>query len=142
MTKSAGARVEQECSKSAGARVDLSNPCYPLKSVAAFSYLPIRTRNLKLETRNCILVLRGAVAQFGRAPRSQCGGQGFEPPLLHQDPSTFSCLRDASHGFEFPYDQYVTKFFRRRSRSPLESSAWRFSQRLVMYMRANNLTAS
>ena len=27
---------------------------------------------------------RGAVAQFGRAPRSQCGGQGFDPPLLHQ----------------------------------------------------------
>ena len=26
----------------------------------------------------------GAVAQFGRAPRSQCGGQGFDPPLLHQ----------------------------------------------------------
>ena len=27
---------------------------------------------------------RGAVAQFGRAPRSQCGGQEFDPPLLHQ----------------------------------------------------------
>src|SRR5438477_12625921 len=27
--------------------------------------------------------LSGAVAQFGRAPRSQCGGQGFDPPLLH-----------------------------------------------------------
>src|SRR6266849_8571953 len=41
------------------------------------------TRSLKLETRNCILPMRGAVAQFGRAPRSQCGGQGFDPPLLH-----------------------------------------------------------
>ena len=42
--------------------------------------------NLKLETRNLKLYSRrrGAVAQFGRAPRSQCGGQGFEPPLLHQ----------------------------------------------------------
>ena len=29
--------------------------------------------------------INGAVAQFGRAPRSQCGGQGFEPPLLHQE---------------------------------------------------------
>jgi hypothetical protein len=30
----------------------------------------------------------GAVAQFGRAPRSQCGGQGFDPPLLHQSNHT------------------------------------------------------
>src|SRR6266852_2006168 len=52
---------------------------YPRKSAAKFL-----TRNLKLETRNCILPIRGAVAQFGRAPRSQCGGQGFDPPLLHQ----------------------------------------------------------
>ena len=40
--------------------------------------------SLNLETRNGILLSRGAVAQFGRAPRSQCGGQGFDPPLLHQ----------------------------------------------------------
>ena len=41
--------------------------------------------NSKLETRNSKLYARarGAVAQFGRAPRSQCGGQGFDPPLLH-----------------------------------------------------------
>jgi hypothetical protein len=48
---------------------------------------------LKPETRNCILAIRGAVAQFGRAPRSQCGGQGFEPPLLHQLFSTTNSHR-------------------------------------------------
>ena len=26
----------------------------------------------------------GAVSSAGRAPRSQCGGQGFDPPRLHQ----------------------------------------------------------
>src|SRR6476660_1669897 len=48
---------------------------------------------------------RGAVAQFGRAPRSQCGGQGFDPPLLHQKnqrlkagprPCLFHLLTDSS----------------------------------------------
>ena len=34
--------------------------------------------------------LSGAVAQFGRAPRSQCGGQGFDPPLLHQKSPVFN----------------------------------------------------
>src|SRR5882672_609796 len=48
--------------------------------------------NSKLETRNSKLYARadGAVAQFGRAPRSQCGGQGFDPPLLHQLTSSLS----------------------------------------------------
>ena len=86
---------------------------------------PDSTRNLKPETRNCILVRRGAVAQFGRAPRSQCGGQGFDPPLLHQNSSIFNYLQDRSKGLKFPNDQYVTKVHRgqgmrggRRDRSP------------------------
>jgi hypothetical protein len=45
--------------------------------------------NLTLcRTARKIAFPRGAVAQFGRAPRSQCGGQGFDPPLLHQKEST------------------------------------------------------
>jgi hypothetical protein len=75
------------------------------------------TRPLKPETRNCILMRCGAVAQFGRAPRSQCGGPGFESPLLHQNSSVFTYLQDRSAGLEFPDDQYVTNFFCRRLRS-------------------------
>ena len=57
------------------------------------------------------MLWRGAVAQFGRAPRSQCGGPGFESPLLHQNPSILNYLQDRSKGLEFPNDQYVTKSF-------------------------------
>ena len=100
--------------------------------------------SLKPKTRNCILIraakfwarvkdassgisgcgsLKGAVAQFGRAPRSQCGGQGFDPPLLHQNPPNFNYLQDRSKGLEFPNDQYVTKFFCLKLRLPFESVA-------------------
>jgi hypothetical protein len=41
--------------------------------------LDTRASGYLISSRVC-----GAVAQFGRAPRSQCGGQGFDPPLLHQ----------------------------------------------------------
>src|SRR5882724_1370428 len=52
--------------------------------------------------------LSGAVAQFGRAPRSQCGGQGFDPPLLHQLFSTIYSHRQL--WLFWPSDQYVTNF--------------------------------
>jgi hypothetical protein len=66
----------------------------------------LETGNLKLYSQS-----RGAVAQFGRAPRSQCGGQGFDPPLLHQNPSILNYLQDRSKGLEFPNDQICDQVF-------------------------------
>src|SRR6266481_1281327 len=52
--------------------------------------------------------LSGAVAQFGRAPRSQCGGQGFDPPLLHHLFSTIYSRRQ--RWLFWPSGQYVDIF--------------------------------
>src|SRR5260370_25901308 len=62
----------------------------------------------KLETRNSKLysTTRGAVAQFGRAPRSQCGGQGFDPPLLHQ---LVSSIYSHGHRWLFLSDAAVAR---------------------------------
>src|SRR5882724_211759 len=56
--------------------------------------------------------LSGAVAQFGRAPRSQCGGQGFDPPLLHHLFSTIYSRRQ--RWLFWPSGQYVTNFSRNK----------------------------
>jgi len=53
---------------------------------------------------------------------SQCGGQGFDHPLLHQNPFILNYLQDRSKELEFPNDQYVTKFFCMKPRLPLVRS--------------------
>jgi hypothetical protein len=73
---------------------------------------------------------------------SQCGGPGFESPLLHHNPPILNYLQDRSGGLEFPNDQYVTKFFCLKLRLPLESLARRVNQLLVIYMRSNTLIAT
>ncbi|SRR6266480_6138359 len=85
---------------------------------------------------------KGNYLRFCRESVSQCGGQGFDPPLLHQNPSILNNLQDRSKGLELPNDQYVTKFFCLKLRLPFESVARRVNQLLVIYMRSNTLSAT
>jgi len=68
---------------------------------------------------------------------SQCGGQGFDPPLLHQNTPNFNLFTRSLEGLEFPNHQYVTKFFCPKLRLPFESVGRRVNQLLVIYMRSN-----
>ena len=75
-----------------GARAGLSGrsrkPLWPLVTVGS---------NPSLSAFNCL----GAVAQFGRASRSQCEGRGFDPHRLHQ-----GCARWGVSGALFPAIRY------------------------------------
>ena len=80
------------------------------RSLLSLSYAASLTLQLDTAARPLYHFTRsGAVAQFGRAPRSQCGGQEFDPPLLHQIDQSFTAGLLPSFLFALPIHCQVAR---------------------------------
>ena len=73
-----------------------------------------------------IIPLRG-ISAAGSAPHWQCGGQGFEPPMLHQ------MKRDGFYVVSFHFLFYITGARTREGASVGENIRWIFEQRAVRW---------
>ena len=85
--------------------------CYLLPSalVAGRRAIHLRLRPARNGQRACLndaaeYEFAGAVAQLGRAPHWQCGGQGFESPQLHPN-----SVDVASHEFRNRFGHYLER---------------------------------